>query len=259
MIGSYSWLNGTQYSLWFTCDWCGWRSGDHVFPATMVDEAGPIDPKAEVHKRVGAEFTWHPPLVTYAKQAICANCAANRSDEHMARNGSANGKGKAEQETEQLVKVEKFEQELKVVLTTAEVAERADRAAHLVATKSELENQAKEQAQHAKAEIAKVALEIGQLSNAVRTKAEYKDVQCERRYIFRTGEVLEVRTDTGEELSRRPMYESEKQLELKLLEEQKAKEPSDTERPPAPEDESLPTEKRKRGRKAKAVEQEVAP
>lgn len=178
----------------------------------------------------------------------------------------SNGNGKQEEETspeEGMVKVERFEQELRVTLTSEEVAERADRAAHLVSTIDEREQSMKAQQAHAKAEIAKLQSEMKWISNEVRDKATYRDVKCERLFVFRTAEVIELRTDTGEEISRRAMYESEKQLELKLAEEQKKKaadaekdeedaRASDVIEPP------LPTEKKRKNRRRATAEETEA-
>jgi hypothetical protein len=112
------------------------------------------------------------------------------------------------------VKVQKYEATLKVVLTPEEIADRADRAAQKVAERDSKEEDMKAAAKHAKAEIEKLDAEFRFLSNEVRTRSTYRPVECERRYDYRALRVLEMRTDTGEQLADRKMTEVEKQREL---------------------------------------------
>jgi len=113
------------------------------------------------------------------------------------------------------VKVEKFVRNLRVKLTALEVAERADRAAHLVEDIAAKELTMKAAAKHAKARIEEVAAELRRTSTEVRDHATYRDIECERQYHYRMRLVCEVRKDTGEVVDERPMTERECQLELK--------------------------------------------
>lgn len=112
------------------------------------------------------------------------------------------------------VKREKFSANCKVILTTEEIAERADKAAHALKERDEKELDMKAAAKHAKSIIDDLENRVRHLSNEVRTGATYKDVACERIYNYTTGMYSEVRTDTGETLMERKLTEAEKQKEL---------------------------------------------
>lgn len=112
------------------------------------------------------------------------------------------------------VKIEQYMSNLKVILTKDEVADRADRAAGLLQDRDAKEEEQKARAKAAKAEIDAVEAELRRVSNEVRTKATYQEVQCERRYVYDKSKVQEWRLDTGEMISERDMNESEKQRDL---------------------------------------------
>lgn len=111
-------------------------------------------------------------------------------------------------------KVETLTRELKVQLTPIEVAERADRAARLLEDRDHEEAELKAHASHVKSKIAAMESEMRHLSGEVRTKCTYRDVAVERRYLYETGVVIEVRLDTEEVISERPMTERERQQPL---------------------------------------------
>ena len=48
----------------------------------------------------------------------------------------------------------------------------------------------------------------------VEKKATYKQVECERRYLYAEGMYREVRMDTGEVILERKLFEYEKQMDL---------------------------------------------
>lgn len=137
-------------------------------------------------------------------------------------------------------KVEKFSQNLKVTLTAQEIAQRADRAANLVAMIEEKDAEQKAAAKHAKGEIDQLAAELASLSNEVRTRATYRQVECERRFIYTQGVVTETRLDTFDLLNTRKMTESEKQLELEFNEGMNGKAIPDDEWRPVPIAEAFP-------------------
>lgn len=112
------------------------------------------------------------------------------------------------------LKVETFTRDLKVTLTAAEVAERADRAARLLEDRDRAEAELKAHATSVKIRIATMEAEMRELSAEVRTKYTYREVECERRFLFATGCVQEVRLDTEEVISERAMTEKEKQRDL---------------------------------------------
>lgn len=112
------------------------------------------------------------------------------------------------------VKIERFTQNLAVALRPAEIAERADRAAHLLADRDHLEAEFDEERKHQKAQIQKLETEMRRLSSEVREKVTYRDVDCERRFIYADKLVRDVRSDTGETLHERPMSEQESQRQF---------------------------------------------
>lgn len=115
-------------------------------------------------------------------------------------------------------KTEDFTTSLKMQLSTEDIAERADRCAQLVAKRDEKVEQDKAAAKHNKSIVESMEAEIRTLSNEVRTKATYKQVECERRFNYITGRVSEVRNDTGEILSDRKLTHAEMQRELPIPE-----------------------------------------
>lgn len=115
-------------------------------------------------------------------------------------------------------KVERFTENLPVVLTDEQIADRANRSAHRVAERDHLEEELKAYNKDAKGRIAKVESEIRHLSDEVRTKTTYQDVKCERRYNYDTGRVIEIRNDTGVVITDREMNQFEIQRELDLEE-----------------------------------------
>ncbi|HEY8947187.1 MAG TPA: hypothetical protein VIM73_23245 [Polyangiaceae bacterium] len=112
------------------------------------------------------------------------------------------------------VKIEKFSRNLRTPLSDREIVERARRAAHLAAEIEQLEEEAKAAQKQAKARIEEIQAEQRRLNLEVADGAVHRETPCERRFIFRTGKVVEVRTDTEEELHERPMTERERQPEL---------------------------------------------
>lgn len=113
-------------------------------------------------------------------------------------------------------KVEKFERHLRVILNTDQVAEYADRAAHLLSERDDKEESFKASQKQAKAEIESLEAKHRELSGYVRDKAKYQETPCERRFDYSRGLVIEKRLDTEEELSERAMTADERQLGLDL-------------------------------------------
>lgn len=106
---------------------------------------------------------------------------------------------------------EPFTSELRVPLKANEIADRADRAAQLEDDIEQKQTAQKADAKVARSALAQMSAEKRRLQSEVRTKATYREVQCERRFLYDAGVVVEVRLDTDEELSNRPMTETEKQ------------------------------------------------
>lgn len=111
-------------------------------------------------------------------------------------------------------RVESFSQNLPVPLKAVEIAERADRAAQLLADRDTKVEEQKAQSKHAKSVIEQIEAEMRRLSGEVRTKRTYQDVDCERVYNYEAATVTERRLDTKEVLSERPMNDVERQQPL---------------------------------------------
>lgn len=116
------------------------------------------------------------------------------------------------------VKIERFQRNLRVPLTQEEIAERAQRAAHLLGERDHKDEELKAASKQAKAQIAEVEAEMRRVSGEIRDGATYKEVACERRHIYKTGVIQEVRTDTAPHtvIAERAMTDRERQLDLGL-------------------------------------------
>lgn len=106
---------------------------------------------------------------------------------------------------------EPFTSELRVPLKSNEIADRADRAAQLEDDIEQKQGAQKAEAKLARSVVAQMSAEKRRLQSEVRTKATYREVPCERRFLYDDAIVVEVRLDTGEEIGNRPMTETEKQ------------------------------------------------
>lgn len=112
------------------------------------------------------------------------------------------------------VKIEPFSQNLAVALSTKELAERSDRAAHVMADRDQARLAFAEEKKATRTRINQMGLEIRSLLAEVREKVTYREVACERRFIYAEKIVRDVRLDTGDTLTERPMSEQESQREL---------------------------------------------
>lgn len=111
-------------------------------------------------------------------------------------------------------RVEQFESVQRINLNEAQVAQRADRMAHLVKEICVKEADAAAVSKKFKGEIARLESTRDELASEVRDKATYGSVDCERRFDYREGIVTEVRLDTGETLGTRPLTAHERQMSL---------------------------------------------
>ncbi|MBA2724267.1 MAG: hypothetical protein H0U56_15545 [Methylibium sp.] len=154
---------------------------------------------------------------------------------------------KKTEENQHHLKVEKFSRSLRVVLKPEELASRADRAAHLLCQRDEKAEEVKASSSQLRAQIKELEAELRKVSNEVRDKATYQQVPCERRYNFRLGKVVEVRTDTGDELTERAMSDAERQLSIDAVDADRLF----TEAGDEPDQLPLATQKKKRARRVK--------
>lgn len=113
-------------------------------------------------------------------------------------------------------KREKYTASLKCKLTAAEVADRADRAAAMLADRDQKEEEQKAAAKHAKSIIEAIDADLRLTSSEVRTRSTYRKVECEREWDFAAVMYREKRLDTDEVIAERRLMESERQLELPL-------------------------------------------
>lgn len=111
-------------------------------------------------------------------------------------------------------KSECYSTELKCELSAAEVAQRADRAATVLAARDEKVAEAKAAAKHAKGVVETLESELRTLSGEVRSRATFRRVECERRYNYRRGLVTVTRLDTRSVVEERKMTEVERQMHL---------------------------------------------
>lgn len=112
------------------------------------------------------------------------------------------------------VKVERFRQNMRCELSEDEIVERSRRISRQLSEKALRVEAAKSATAHLKAEIKQIDAEVSRLAQEVNDGACYKEVECERRFIFRTGKVIEVRLDTDQQTFERAMTGSERQLPL---------------------------------------------
>lgn len=110
------------------------------------------------------------------------------------------------------------EMSLTCKLTSQEVHEKAKMMADGVGEIGEMEDDKKAAADHWKRKIDKRQAEVKRLAFQVRTETEERPVAVVDEFRFDSGEVVTVRTDTYEAISRRKMKDSERQDLLPLAE-----------------------------------------
>lgn len=109
------------------------------------------------------------------------------------------------------VKVEPFTQQLACGLKREEIEDRAQKAAFLLSDRDNREASFDEERKAQKAVLQRIDNEIRAVSQEVREKVTYRDVACERRFIYAEAKVRDVRLDTGEVVFERPMSDAERQ------------------------------------------------
>lgn len=112
------------------------------------------------------------------------------------------------------IKTQPYKRDLTVALTRDELDEVAQRMSHKIADRDIREAELKERAKRDKSALKDLETDIRRYANTIRDKAELREIQCERRFNFTTGRVIDVRTDTGVVLSERDMTEEERQKEI---------------------------------------------
>lgn len=112
------------------------------------------------------------------------------------------------------VKPEPFERDLPVKLTDAELLQRGTRAAQIMADIQRKNASLDAVKTTVKAQIKELAAEAERIQSEVLQREAVKTVRCERRFVYRTGMVQEVRLDTFEVIDERSMNERERQPNL---------------------------------------------
>lgn len=111
-------------------------------------------------------------------------------------------------------KIEKYTSSQRCILTSEEIADRADRAAAMLADRDQKEEEQKAAAKHAKSIIEAIDADLRHVSNEVRTRSTYRAIECERRFEYTTGIMREIRLDTDEVIGERKLTLAEMQREL---------------------------------------------
>ena len=109
-----------------------------------------------------------------------------------------------------------FTKSLKVELGPGEIAKRAIAMAGQHAELARVANEKDETVKHFKATMAGIEAEIAELAVAVNSGFVYAPVECEEFEDWDGKRVVQVRSDTGEQIWERPMTEEERQRPLEL-------------------------------------------
>jgi hypothetical protein len=142
------------------------------------------------------------------------NSAAGASEAQPSETAAESQAGAEAPKPPPPVKIEPYVSNLRCKLSLEQVADYADRAATLLADRDSKEDDQKARAKQAKSELESIEAELRRVSNIVRTKAVYEDIQCERRFVYETKKVQEWRLDTGEMIGERDMNAHETQMGL---------------------------------------------
>jgi len=114
-------------------------------------------------------------------------------------------------------KFEKFcKKELPVKLASNERFDRTLLMTEAMDRKDDIEVAAKINAKLAKDQVKSIAKEISRLHRIVKTGYEPRMVDCSWTFDFDKNEKSLIRIDTGEEVERKPLTESERQLAMSM-------------------------------------------
>lgn len=112
------------------------------------------------------------------------------------------------------IEVEKIEKSLKVNLTDDELLAYGIQLADSQDEKQRFTDELTEIKSRFKSEIDAVDSKINNIASIIRSKYQYRTVACDKTLNFKKGTVTIVRTDTGEEIEVRDIYDSERQKEI---------------------------------------------
>lgn len=109
---------------------------------------------------------------------------------------------------------ETFLERLPCKLTDGEVARKADELAHELSKLNEIEAKKKEATATFSAAIKQTNTRIHELGDTVRTKSEYRQIECVEQRAFEQNLINIKRRDTGDVVRTRAMTAKERQEEL---------------------------------------------
>lgn len=110
----------------------------------------------------------------------------------------------------------KFNQQLPCKLTDKEILDAADKMAEAERQLTETEESLKTVKAQFKAQTEQAQAEVARYANLIRSKTEFRMIECEKFMNYEAGVITETRLDTGEKLGEREMTEAEKQVQMKL-------------------------------------------
>lgn len=113
---------------------------------------------------------------------------------------------------EPTIRVVEVQRILPCPLTETELKTAVRRISTLLVDKAVLEEEIRKVVASYRAKLKAVAGELGPCMQQMREQVEHRSVRCEERFIYATGMVRLVRTDTGALVEERPMREGERQL-----------------------------------------------
>lgn len=110
--------------------------------------------------------------------------------------------------------VKKSERWLPCILTADELLERGRTLSEMIKEKAEIEAEKARVVRSFGERLKEANGEIARLSQTVRNRSESRRVQCEETWLYSQKVVSVVRTDTGEEIERRPIMDRELQTTM---------------------------------------------
>lgn len=121
---------------------------------------------------------------------------------------------------------EPFMKELPCKLTEEERLTKGDECAAKLVEVRDLELEKAAQAKEMKAKISRASLRVAELKDEIRTRTEYRDVECSESRDDHTQCIVTRRLDTGAIVDSRPMNDHERQTSLFAVVRTKKQKPS---------------------------------
>lgn len=106
-------------------------------------------------------------------------------------------------------KVRSFRTELDIILTDEEIKQRGIQVAYLYRDIGRAESELKDLVKEKKQDIARIEMKLQAVADEVREGKRRGEVLCEESKLFDILRVVQVRTDTGEEILNRPFSDEE--------------------------------------------------